>query len=403
VTRAAAPVVTARASARCGDPRVAALRAALDFGRIEEVRAHLSEAARAPEEEAELRARAAALEGRTLEALRLLEARRQAQPADPTTYAALAEIYGSAQKFDTAWQELQRGEQACGKSAELLRARGILWILREGGAAKGLELLEQARAADPQLAFAQRALAQAHLLAAKLAAKKEDYLQARAQVELSLSFDGRDVDARRLEADLAAANGEFTRALAILQELVAGGEPLTSELALLYKKAAIGSLLARRRDLALERLRAARELGLSDEELGSGAVLLAEEARERTLDGLHAYEQGDLVEAETCFELALRWQPTEVAALNHLAVIQFKRQQYAQAAAGWRAVLAAAAREGLTLPEPVHLNLAKALYQGGDAPAAERVLHDYLESEPEGRWSASTQSLLDGLSAAAPR
>lgn len=412
-----APRATLTPWPRSAEPRVAALRDALDFGRLDAVRAQLADAALAPAEASELRARAAALAGRTLEALRQLETWRATHPADPTSYAAAAEIYGNAQKFDAAWEELGRGERACGPSAEFARAKGVLWILREGGAEKGLALLESAQAADPALAFAGRALAQAHLLVAKLelravqqehtskgdASDAAKFASACAHAAAALRHDPADVDVQRLDADLAAARGDFGHAISVVGALVARGEPLQAELASLYKKAGFGALLERRRDVALERFRAARELGLGAEELGSGAALLEQEAHARADEGLDAFARGDIAEAELCCEAALRWDPDELAARNQLGVIHFRAGRYADAAREWRRVLASAERDALTLPEPVHVNLAKALALAGDPGAAIALLAAELAADPDGRWSEATRALQAALESARTR
>ncbi|MBI5362211.1 MAG: hypothetical protein HZA53_03465, partial [Planctomycetes bacterium] len=369
-------------------------RRALDFGRIEAARALVPPAERAGDEAGELRARFAALDGRLFDALRLLEAERTARPADPAVYAALAELYAAEQKFETAWSELKRGDDACGPSAELLRARGVLWIFKEGGAKKGLEFLERAGAADPELAFADRALAEAHLLVAKQCAKAENAVEARAHVDRALAFDPDDVDARRLQADLQAAMGDFTHALATLEDLCAKQEPLQGELALLCKKAAFGALLAKNRELALTRFARARELGLTDAELASGVEILADGARARRELGVAAYSKHDLERAEREFRAALAYAPGDVAAQNHLAVVLYETRRFAEAAELWRTVLATAEREGLELPEPVHVNRAKALFQAGDPAGAAAELERYLAAEPEGRWAAATRAAM---------
>lgn len=401
----AKPVPPAR-RARSSDPDVVALRAALDFGRLDEVRAQLAAAERAPDETAELRARASALEGRTLDALRQLEEARRAAPKDAALFAAIAEVYGTADKFETAWSELKRGDETCGPSAELLRARGVLWILKEGGAKKGLELLEKALAADPELAFAARPLGQAHLLCAKLAAKENDEPLARRHVERSLAFDPHDVDARRLRADLCAAEGDFTNALATLEELVKQGEPLAQELATMHKRGGIAALILHDRPLALTRFQRARALGLSDDELASGAEILADEARVRTERGAAAYSKGELDAAEADFRAALELDPSAIAAKNHLAVVAFRRESFTEAAALWRDVLAQAEREKLELPEPVHLNLAKALQRAGERENARSIARAYVDAHPDGRWCGATKAWLaetDESASNAPR
>jgi len=57
-------------------------------------------------------------------------------------------------------------------------------------------------------------------------------------------------------------------------------------------------------------------------------------------------------------------------------------------------VLADAARTETELPEPVHLNLARAWHLAGETEKAREVLSNYLDREPEGRWAEDTRGLL---------
>ena len=82
------------------------------------------------------------------------------------------------------------------------------------------------------------------------------------------------------------------------------------------------------------------------------------------------------------------------------ATARLLRERYPEAARLWRSVLSTARAEKIELPEPVHLNLARALVEAGDLEGARKVLQEYLELEklePAGGWRARTQAMLDQL------
>jgi len=381
----------------------AELRAALDRGGVEEARSRLGVLQRlGPGSAAEaklLSARYSALAGSVIDAIRTIEAARREHPEDPDVYATAAEIYAVAGKLDAAWDEVRSGEAICGRAPELLRARGVVWISRSGGARKGLEFLEEARRADPDLPFVDRALSQAHLLVGKEEAAARGSARALLHARQAAALDPDDVEVRRFLAEALAANGDFEGGIGEVAALVERGEPLTAELALLHKKAGIASLLARDRATALRHFAAARRLGASDEELSTGARILAEESAAVARAGVEAYQSGDLDAAKDSFRRALELEPDSIEAQNHLAVVLFKESDYPGAVALWRSVLAIAAREDLELPEPVHVNLAKAQALDGDLAGARDTLETYLGREPEGRWSCETRAALSALPA----
>jgi tetratricopeptide (TPR) repeat protein len=231
----AAPRLAVRTQ-RSTDPDVAGLRRSIERGRIDEARAlqpvlaHLD-----PGEARVLAARFSAISGRIVDAIREIEAVRKERPADPDVYAAAAEIYAAAGKLDAGWDEVKAGDAACGSAPELLRARGVLWISRSGGARKGLGFLEDARRADPELPFVDRALSQAHLLVGKEDSAAHKGKDALVHARLAASLDPDDVDARRFLSEALVLNGDFEPAVAEIQTLDDRGEPLVSELALLHK------------------------------------------------------------------------------------------------------------------------------------------------------------------------
>ena len=399
------PVLAVR-SPRTGDRRVVSLRQDIEFGRLEAARARAEELGIVAEdggiagaEGLLLRARLAALEGQNIAAIRHIEAARAKRPADPDVYATSAEIYAAAGKLDAAWDEIQAGDRACGAAPELTRARGIVWISRQGGAKKGLALLEEASRADPGLPFLARAIGQAHLLLGKEGAAAGNAGVALAHAREAASYDPEDQDVARFLGEALAASGDFDGAIAETERLAARGLPLGGELALLHKKAGMASLLARDRERALDHFAQARKLGLTDPELSTGARILAEETEALVKRGVLAYQADELPACEASFRRALELDPERIDAQNHLGVVLFKKGQFAQAAECWRIVCATAEKEGIRLPEPVHVNLAKAQALAGDPTGARATLEAYLVHDPDGEWATETRTALAALPA----
>lgn len=241
------------------------------------------------------------------------------------------------------------------------------------------------------------ARAQAYLLLGKRALQESRPKSALEYVQRSLELDPSETDTRLFFVDCLASVNEFVAAAAVLEELCEEGFGRQPELALMYKRAAMAELLEHRRDQALEYFRLAREAGLSPEELGSGAQILTDAAVEAMDNGIKAFEAGDLDTARLRFEHAVRLDDDLLVVHNHLAVVLFQQKEYLPAATHWRRVLDIAIAEGLPLPEPVHIFLAKALYAADQKSAAREVLEDYLAREPEGEWGEQTGELLGQL------
>lgn len=396
------PSVLAVRSQRSTDLRVDLLRKHIEFGRLEEARALSEELGIISDDGGEallLRARLAALEGQNIAAFRLVETARKERPADPDVYATCAEIYAAADKLDAAWDEIKAGDAACGSAPELLRARGIVWISRQGGAKKGLSFLEDAQRADPELPFLSRALGQAHLLLGKEGAAAGKESVALAHARQAAAYDPDDVDVARFLTEALALVGDFDGAIATTRNLIARGLTLNAELALLHKKAGMAALLLRERERAIDHFAAARKHGLSDVELATGAMILEEEALVQVKRGVEAYERDDFAASEASFARALEIDPDRIEARNHLGVVLFKRGEYAGAADCWAIVCATAEQEGIVLPEPVHVNLSKARELAGDLPGARTALELYLVHDPDGEWAARTRAALAALPA----
>jgi tetratricopeptide (TPR) repeat protein len=346
-----------------------------------------------------LRARLAALEADGIGAVRRIEAARAVHPDQAEVYATAAEIHAAAGRLASAEQEVREGLVRCGPAPALSRARGVLALARTGGARSGLEHLLDARALDPALPFLEPALLQAHLLLGRAALAESLALDALGHARAALLLEPADVEARTLLADAQSAAGELDAALETFEGLLADGAAVRDTLALLCQRAATAALVEGRRELALERYLRARELGLAEADLGFGASLLIEAAEGELERGVAALESGDHVAAGAHLERALRLDPQSLPARNHLAVVHFLERRYAQAAAQWRELLERARAQDIELPEPVELNLAKALALDGHPAEARALLEAWLAHASEGSAADSARALLAELDA----
>ncbi|HVS09810.1 MAG TPA: tetratricopeptide repeat protein [Planctomycetota bacterium] len=347
-----------------------------------------------------LRARLLALEGDGVAAVREIEAARAAWPDQAQVYATAAELHSMAGRVKSAEDEIRRGLEVAGPMPELTRARGVLALGRAGGARAGLEHLLAARKEDPELDFCDRPLAQAHLLLGNAALAATSPLEAMAHARAGLLSDPVEPELRALLGDAQAASGELDAAIATYEELFAEGRAVRPALESLLLKGATAALVDGDRPLALQRWLRARELGVSDEDLGFGATALRDEAQREIEQGTAAYAQDDLERAGEAFRRALVLEPGSLAGRNHLAVVLFRRGEFDAAAHEWRWLLETSRARSVELPEPVHLNLARALRNAGRLSDAREPLEDYLRREPEGEWAAETLEMLARLPAA---
>ena len=389
----------AAALGRVDDDEMRELRRLLDLGHLERALPLLDKRAPALGVEGELlRARAAQLAGNDVEAGRLIEAARRAAPRSPEVCAVAAELHAAAGRLETARDELKQGLLLAGApTPELLRAQGVLFLCRPGGAERGLELLERARAADPALPFCERALGQAQLLRAKEAMRAGDRNTALAATLRSLEHDPEDIDARRFLVDAYAAHLMLEESLAVLEALIEEGQPLDNELALMEKRGAMAALLRKDRPRALELFRRARDRGLDAEELGTGARILAEAGVTEYERALELLGEGRAEDGETALEQALAYAPDYLAARYHLGVLAYQRDDFALAADHFARVVAIAEQEALELPDPAHISLAHALRGAGRPADATAALRRYLELRPDGEHAAATRKALDAF------
>jgi tetratricopeptide (TPR) repeat protein len=380
------------------DPALAEVRAVLEKGRGA-LALELLE--RLPGVEAAvLRARAHALEGDAVAALAALAAARAAAPREPEAWATEVELLASLDRLEGASELLARALRELGPAPALHRARGVLELRTPGHGPQALEALERARGGDPELAFVDYPLAQAHILAGRAALERapaEATVHARAAQRLLPEL----LDARELEAEALAGELRFDEALVVYDALAAAGRSYGETPALLEQRAATRALLERDRPGAVAHYLAARRRGLSDEALGFGLTVLNEEHAAALERGTTAAEGGDWSAAEREFARALELVPADLAAENHLAVARFELGRYRPAAEAWEAVLARSRAGAIELPDPVPLNLAKAWRLAGEPERARAVLSTLVDEAPEGPWSDAARELLFVLEAEA--
>jgi tetratricopeptide (TPR) repeat protein len=426
-------------SDRSQDPRVLSLRQALADG-WDDVAAELYEDLKdLPElgvESQLLGARLAAMVGDPIESSRLLERAKLQEPKDARVWATAAELAMEAGRGDTALEEWKKGRKLCGLTPEMLRAEGVLAIFQTGmrQGRRGVALLEKAVQLDPGLPFVNWPLSEAHrLLAQEVAGTQPELAIEHCEKAVSLTAD--NLEAREFLGDLYMTAGRWGEGIKIFESLMAEGRPLDSKVALFSKQAGVVALKKGHRELAVDYFDRARELGLTDEELGTGALVLREQGKRhlkvarKALDakdlgaawadleladrywpqsievretcseafvrkGLVAFSEDRLEDALEEFETALGWDGESLMARYLQGNTYMELGRYGEAAKSWYLVVDKARLSGLKLPDPVHLSLARALALTEKEQEARQVLNEYLEFEPRGRFEAQTRKLL---------
>ena len=385
-------------SAGTTDSRLAELHAALDAGLLDAAATLLDQIGDSIGVEAPLlRARIVLLQGDAVASLRFIESAKQLASGDARVLATEIEIHVALDRLVGARELLRAAYKAAGRTPELERARGVLLIRTPGGGREGLTALETARELDPNLPFLGFPLAQAHHLVGREALGADAPDQALVHALLAREHDSLNLDYRELEAEARAGMGDFEGSLALYRELQADGRVLGETLAVMHKTWGTQLLLEQRREEALAQYCAARDLGL---ELGEFAdALLADQAQARIDAGAVLAEDEDWSAASDRFRAALDLAPENVEAWNHLGVCLFREGDYYGAGEVWAEVLLIAARDELVLPEPVHLNLARAWRLAGESSRARSVLSAFLdqpdvESSP---WVEETRDMLARL------
>jgi tetratricopeptide (TPR) repeat protein len=217
-------------------------------------------------------------------------------------------------------------------------------------------------------------------------------------VELAYHYDPDEFETRRLLSDVLLAQKRVEDALVVMEELHADGYPVLGELASMEKRAAFVKLLKDEREAALDLFSRARSHGLNQDELGSGAQMLMDAALSALNEGVEAYEALDFERACARFERAVELDPGLLSAHNHLGVVYYQAEDDEAAIEHWAEVWRVASAEGLILPEPVEINLARAYVRSGAVEDAKRILKESLEASPKGPHSVGVQRHLDAIS-----
>jgi len=344
-----------------------------------------------------LRARWLALRDDVVELTHEIEAARAGWPDQGRVYACAAEIHAAAGRLDAAQQELDEGLAKVGPTPELLRAQGVVALSTPGRAAAGLAALLRAREAVPDLPFSTRITALGHLLVGRQAVRNGALDEAELHAAAGLALLPDHDDLHELEAEIREARGDFAGAIPYWEDALAAGRDCAGTLALLHQRAATQALVEQGRERALWHYQRARALGLSDEELGFGKDALRDEAERSLEQGFDAWERDDFERAALAFERALELEPAWLEAHNHLAKALFRLGRYDPSVEHFEVALRGLVEAGEPLPEPVHLNLARALFQSGRADEVRALCEAYLEREPDGAWVEATEEMLERL------
>lgn len=353
-------------------------------------------------ERALCRARLLSLQGQGTEAVREIEAIKEVYPDQARVYATAAEIYLHLTTAEVdmrlaAEDEIKTCQQKAGITADYSRARGAYMLAVPGGAEAALVHLLRAREMDDEVPFLRAYLVEAHRVLGTVALRNNDPKQALRHARDGLREDPDNATLERLLADALAMGHVYQEAIEIYERQAQSGYAVVDELARLCQKAGVGALLEKDRERAIERFLRARELGLSDTELGFGAKVLEDEADGAIEAGYDAYDAGLWDQAKDRFERALVFDANSIRAHNGLASCAFRQEQWNVAIDEWFWVHETLEDRGVPMPEPVHVNIAKAMYQAGRVDEIAPLLESYLDEHPDGDWAAQTQEALDRL------
>ncbi|MEZ6005173.1 MAG: tetratricopeptide repeat protein [Planctomycetota bacterium] len=257
-----------------------------------------------------------------------------------------------------------------------------------------------------------------------------------AREAVALSPD--NLEAQELLGDLCMLDARWGEGIEIFESLLAQGRPMETKLAPFCKHAGVVALAQDKKDLALRYFRRAHELGLSESELSSGADVLKSAAGKEARAAIAATDEGDWVTAEThliaaaelwpdledvhlagrelylkrgqvaldnrdwpaaraAFEASLGWDDEFLVARHLVGLVSMQQGDYSAAASAWHRLVDQAREERIALPDPVHLDLARALELGGKPDEARAVLQNYLDFEPGGPYVDLTRAALADL------
>ncbi len=230
---------------------------------------------------------------------------------------------------------------------------------------------------------------------AALALDREDLDAGARLARQALYFEHADPRARALPALFAARGALGSGDLALARSTVR---------AALEEEPGNAWLAAERAWLMAYEAHAAGELDHASELAAAALAHQPEHARAHALcatlgveRGYAALEARDLAAAATHLRAALDHDPACIEAHQFLGVALFEAGDHAGAVRAFEAVLAIARAEDLDLPDPVHIQLARALFLAGETARARETLEDYLAAHPQGEFAEPTRAALDAL------
>jgi tetratricopeptide (TPR) repeat protein len=150
-------------------------------------------------------------------------------------------------------------------------------------------------------------------------------------------------------------------------------------------------------DLATGHYLAARGLGLSTEELSSGADYLISRSLIAITASGEAEIKGDLEVAEQHLEKALLLDPYSLNALDYLGNLRFRLKDYDGAVIAWEVLVDYEKAAGESQLSASHMNLARALVLAKRSQEAQAPLRDYLEAYPDGLHATDTREMVKHL------
>ena len=377
------------------DPRLLGARRALAAGQASSARTQLDQLAGAAGVEGPLlEARLALWSREVVEALAAVERARALAPADSRVFATSAEILAVTDRGADAEQEILDGIEVAGLTPDLRRAQGVRMLFQSGRGPAALGLLEAALEADPDLPYMDWPLSQAYLLTARADLGQAGGAAAVEHALLALQYDSSLSEAYVVLGDGYGGILDFTSSLEAYRMAAEAGIDVTRELVDTHLRAGMAARMLKDDRSATHHYLAARDFGVSDLELGSGADYLAGRANLAMKRAGQADIDGDLDLAEEHLEEAINLDPSNFEALHYLAELRFGRGAFDGAAIAWEVLLGFESAAGQGKLSQTHLNLGRALVKAKRAKEARGYLQTYLDRWPEGAFADQTREML---------
>ena len=187
---------------------------------------------------------------------------------------------------------------------------------------------------------------------------------------------------------------DFVSSLEAYGKAAEAGIDVRREQADTHMRAGMAARMVKNHGAAVAHYLAARDLGLSNLEMSSGADYLKSQANLALTAAADAEIAGKLDLAEEHLEEALRMDPRSLEALDFLGSIRFRGADFAGAAVAWEVLLGYERESAESRESTTHLNLARALVLGERAVEARGALDAYLEAWPDGPLAAETREMI---------